>query len=124
MGATGGGAAVAQVAPVAPALVHDGPGDLQEDVLAGPARPDHPRLVVAEPRALEQDLAPRAGGDAVQLAGGIGADEGEAPGEVEAVVVLGVNSIESQQAFQQGFYSSVGHPVVLKILLKSLLIFN
>ena len=40
----------------------------------------------------------------------------------------GVNSIESQQTIQQSFYSSVGHPVVLKtllkILLKSLLKFN
>ena len=41
----------------------------------------------------------------------------------------GVNSIESQQNFQQtiqqSFYISVGHPVVLKtLLLKSLLGFN
>ena len=29
--------------------------------------------------------------------------------------VLGVNSIESQTTFQQSFYISVGHPVVLKL---------
>ena len=29
----------------------------------------------------------------------------------------GVNSIEYQQTFQQSFYSSVGHPVVLETLL-------
>ena len=37
---------------------------------------------------------------------------------------LGVNSIEYQQTFQQSFYSSVGHPVVLETLLKSLLRFQ
>ena len=49
-------------------------------------------------------------------------------GEILNVMRQGVNSIESQQTFQQSFYSSVGHPVVLKtllkILLKSLLRFN
>ena len=36
---------------------------------------------------------------------------------------LGVNSIAllKSQTFQQSFYSSVGHPVVLETLLKSLL---
>ena len=40
---------------------------------------------------------------------------------------LEVNSIallNSQQTFQQSFYSSVGHPVVLETLLKSLLRFQ
>ena len=42
-------------------------------------------------------------------------------------VLLGVNSIallKSQQTFQHSFYSSVGHPVVLETLLKSLLRFQ
>ena len=42
--------------------------------------------------------------------------------------VQGLNSIESQQTFQQSFYSTVGHPVVLetllRILLKNMLRFN
>ena len=49
--------------------------------------PDHPRLVVAVLRTLEQYLASRAGGDALQLTGGLW-DKGEGPGEVEVVVVL------------------------------------
>ena len=38
--------------------------------------------------------------------------------ERQKSLMLGVNSIESQQTFQQSFYSRVGHPVVLKTLLK------
>ena len=45
-----------------------------------------------------------------------------------SILILGVNSIESQQTFQQtfqqSFYSSKGHPVVLETLLKSLLRFQ
>ena len=58
--------------------------------------------------------------------------EGEVEVEGEVALVaqeaqLGVNSIallKSQQTFQQSFYSSVGHPVVLETLLKSLLRFQ
>ena len=39
---------------------------------------------------------------------------------VSHLEIQGVNSIESQQTFQHSFYSSVGHPVVLEPLLKSL----
>ena len=47
----------------------------------------------------------------------------EGVGEYE-LGIQGVNSIESKHTFQQSFYSSVGHPVVLETLLKSLLRFQ
>ena len=49
------------------------------------------------------------------------------PSRKELSVEQEVNSIallKSQQTFQQSFYSSVGHPVVLETLLKSLLRFQ
>ena len=51
-----------------------------------------------------------------------------AQGRLESLLnYQGRNSIsllKSQQTFQQSFYSSVGHPVVLETLLKSLLRLN
>ena len=41
-----------------------------------------------------------------------------------SIITQGRDSIEFQQTFQQSFYISVGHPVVLKTLLKSLLRFQ
>ena len=40
--------------------------------------------------------------------------QGLSPLSPNRTTPLGVNSIESQQTFQQSFYSSVGHPVVLE----------